>query len=127
MNSAIIGLGSNIRPHANIQKAKKILDHKLTVIKESTFRITEPIGGNNQPRFINGAVFLETCISIAELKFMLKAIETALGRKKSKNKNAPRTIDLDILVWNNQIVDPDVYTRGFLKDSIQELFPGLIV
>jgi len=59
------------------------------------------------------------------LKRRLREIESGLGRVRTANKNGPRTIDLDILVWNGEVVDADVYERGFLRDSIIELLPGI--
>ena len=46
-----------------------------------------------------------------------------MGRIKTSNKQGPRIIDLDIVIWNNKIMDDDVYQRGFLKNSILELIP----
>ncbi len=58
------------------------------------------------------------------MKTRLREIESGLGRVRTGNKNGPRTIDLDILVWNGEVVDDDVYEREFLKTSIRELLPG---
>jgi 2-amino-4-hydroxy-6-hydroxymethyldihydropteridine diphosphokinase len=55
----------------------------------------------------------------------LKDLEKHLKRVRSENKNGPRTIDLDIIVWNDQIIDNDFYEREFLKNSILELLPSI--
>lgn len=55
----------------------------------------------------------------------MKDIESELGRIRGANKNGPRTIDLDILVFNNQIEDHDVFHRDFFKNPIVDLFPNL--
>jgi 2-amino-4-hydroxy-6-hydroxymethyldihydropteridine diphosphokinase len=52
-------------------------------------------------------------------------LESELGRVKTDNKHGPRSIDLDILVWNGEIVDGEVYEREFLRRSIEELLPGI--
>jgi 2-amino-4-hydroxy-6-hydroxymethyldihydropteridine diphosphokinase len=59
------------------------------------------------------------------LKSWLKNLEKELGRIKSENKNGPRTIDLDIIVWNGKVVESEVYEREFLINSINELLPEL--
>jgi len=123
-NQVVVGLGSNISPENNIAKAKKILMQKYTVIAESTFVQTKPIGFTNQPEFTNGAVLLETKLSQDLLKSNLKSIEQNLGRTHGENKFGPRTVDLDIVIWNNTVVDKDFYQRDYLKKAVLELLPN---
>ena len=59
------------------------------------------------------------------LKSWLKNLEYKLGRVKTENINGPRPIDLDIIVWNGEVVDSEVYEREFLINSINELLPKL--
>jgi 2-amino-4-hydroxy-6-hydroxymethyldihydropteridine diphosphokinase len=125
MNQVVIGLGSNIAPQENIQKAKSILGQTFRIVAESRFKVTKPIGHIRQPNFTNGSVFIETKIGIGELKAALKTIESKLGRDSHKEPFGPRTIDLDIVVWNHRIVDEDFYRRAFLKRSVLELIPDL--
>ena len=125
MNQAVIGFGSNIDPQRNIQKAKITLGRKFRIIAESEFKVTKPIGDDQQPDFINGTVLIETEIGIDQLKISLKAIESQMGRDHTKDRFSPRTIDLDIVVWNNNIVDQDFYNREYLRQSVLELIPGL--
>jgi 2-amino-4-hydroxy-6-hydroxymethyldihydropteridine diphosphokinase len=125
MNQAVIGLGSNIDPHKNIQKAKDILNRKFRIIAESEFKITKPIGDIQQPDFLNGTVFIETEFTTDALKAGLREIESTMGRNRAKDRFGPRTIDLDIVVWNNQVFDQDFYNREYLKRSVLELIPDL--
>lgn len=76
-----------------------------------------------QNDFLNGLFHIQTPYKISEIEKRLKIIEAKLGRKRTKNKNGPRTIDLDIVVFNNQIIDDDVFKRDFLKNLIVDLFP----
>ena len=121
MNTAIVGLGSNIEPEKNIQKAKEILSKKYTVLKESRFITTKPIGIPRQANFINGALLITTKLNLKQLRKSLKEIEHALGRERDGNKFGPRTIDLDLLVWNGEIMHEDVNSRDFVKTSVLEL------
>ena len=125
MNRAIIGLGSNIDPHQNIQRAKETLARKFRFVSESSFKWTKPVSEIRQDDFINGAVLIETKLSIEQLKNTLKEIEANIGRVETDNREGPRMIDLDIVVWNETIVDPNFYERDFLKESVLELTPNL--
>lgn len=125
MNTAIIGLGSNIEPEKNIEQARRLLCGRFTVKKESEFIETEPVGYQDQDNFINGAVLIETDLTLNQLTSELKHLEKQLGRQKSPFRFGPRTIDLDIVVFNSQIIDQDFYSRDFLKSSVLALLPDL--
>ena len=121
MNICIIGIGSNIDAETNIPKMLKILETKMTILKISTFHKTKPIGIINQPDFTNGAVKIETNLNRQDLNNILKTIEDKMGRNRTLPKSGPRCIDLDIVVWNGEIVDKDYYSRDFLQKSVREL------
>ena len=125
MNRVIIGLGSNIKPDQNIQQAREILAQKYRIVAESCFKLTEPVGKIKQADFINGSVLIETELNIDQLKSELGGIEKGLGRNRPHDRFGPRTIDLDIVVWNEDIIDQDFYQRGYLKESVLELAPNL--
>lgn len=121
MNRVIIGIGSNIDAQSNIQKALELLGEVGTVSQVSEWVVTAPIGITNQPPFTNGAACLMTSLDQTTLKHFLKQAENHLGRDRSLPKYGPRTIDLDIVVWNDQIVDDDYHTREFLKKAVDSL------
>lgn len=122
---AVIGLGSNIDPEENIQTARAILAKEFDVIAESEFIQTKPVGYTDQDDFINGAVYVETDLSIGHFVKTLKRIEKDMGRKRSQLKSGPRSIDLDLVVYDGEILDQDFYERDFLKNSVLELIPDL--
>ena len=124
-NEVVIGVGSNIDPEININRAKRSLAEKHTLLKSTTLIETEPIGYKDQDNFLNGAFLIETEMTIEELKSWLKELEQQLGRTKTENNYGPRTIDLDIIVWNGKVVDDEVYERKFLLDSVKELLPDI--
>ncbi|MDP2654586.1 MAG: 2-amino-4-hydroxy-6-hydroxymethyldihydropteridine diphosphokinase [Candidatus Omnitrophota bacterium] len=125
MNTAVIGLGSNIQPKTNIAKAKDILARRYTLLAESKFVRTTAIGPGQQSDFLNGAVLLRTSLGRQRLKIALGRIEKLLGRTERQKGYVPRPIDLDIVVWNGKVVHPDFHTRKFLKASVLELLPNL--
>jgi 2-amino-4-hydroxy-6-hydroxymethyldihydropteridine diphosphokinase len=121
MNDCIIGIGSNIDADRNIPEMLRLLQTKVEIIQLSQMVKTKPIGITEQADYTNGAVRIRTKMSLNDLSFYLKALEDQMGRDRSLAKFGPRNIDLDILIWNNTIVDPDYYTRDFLRNSAAEL------
>lgn len=121
MNVAIIGIGSNINAEANISNMLDLLKTKLEVIKVSRFIKTKPLGIKKQPDFTNGAVKVKSNLNQEHLTRLLKNTEDEIGRDRSAPKYGPRSIDLDIVVWNGIIVDQDYYTRDFLREVVDEL------
>ena len=124
-NEVVIGLGSNIDPEANLEQAVHELKSRFKVSKRSQWTRTKPIGIQDQPDFYNGALLMETELEQQSLKKELKRIEDILGRDRSLPKFGPRTIDLDILIWNKKVVDEDYYKRDFLRKGVEEIIPDL--
>jgi len=125
MNQVIIGLGSNIQADANIAQAKEKIAARHHILAESQFVLTKPIGLAGQPDFSNGVLLIETDMERVELKRWLKQLEADMGRQKGLNKFGPRSIDLDILVWNGQVIHQDVLERDFLQKAILEVLPQI--
>lgn len=125
MNQAIIAVGSNIEPDKNIAKARGILAKDFELVAEADFVSTKPVGYAQQPDFLNGAVLIRTDLKLEPLRQHLKNIEDTLGRRRTVLKFGPRTVDLDIVVWNGKLLDPDFYERDYLKKAVLELDPGL--
>ena len=121
MNKVVISVGSNIDPERHINDAKHALREEQTLVGESRFVKTAPRGYTNQPEFLNGAFMIETDLDRADLKSYLKSLEKRLGRTRTANKNGPRTIDLDIVMFNNDIVDDDFYNYDFVKAAVEDV------
>ena len=124
-HEVVIGLGSNIDPEANLEQAVLELKSRFKVSKRSQWTRTKTIGIQDQPDFYNGALLMETELEQQSLKKELKRIEDILGRDRSLPKFGPRTIDLDILIWNKKVVDEDYYERDFLRKVVEEIIPDL--
>jgi 2-amino-4-hydroxy-6-hydroxymethyldihydropteridine diphosphokinase len=125
MNKAVIALGSNIEPNKHIANALKALANTFSLLKRSEFIYTKPVGYTNQPDFLNGSVLVEVASGKEDIIFTLKRIEYDLGRQRNGKKDGPRRIDLDLLLFNEQIIDEDIFERDFLLRSIRELLPGV--
>jgi len=121
MNDCIIGIGSNIEAGYHIPEMLRLLAADVQILQISKMVQTKPIGITEQPDYTNGAVRIQTEMELEELSSYLKQLEDVMGRDRTQRKYGPRNIDLDILIWNNEIVDPDYFTREFLRKSAEEL------
>lgn len=136
MVRAFISIGSNIDPETNVKNAIHRLRLTARVMAISTVYRTEPVGPPGQPWFYNCVVEIETDLAPRELKFrLLRRIEGELGRTRSSDKFAARTIDLDLILYDELVMttpdlalpDPDIPERPFLAIPLYELAPGLIL
>lgn len=125
MNSAIIGVGSNIDAKANIEKAQGIISRDQELKKSSAFLKTKPVDIEGQPDFLNGAFYIETALDMDGLKGYLLGVETSLGRPSVEERTGPRTIDLDIIVFNGRVVSNDFELYDFVREAVLELSPEL--
>jgi len=132
--TAFLGLGSNLGDRlAMLQKAVDLLyaDRKVQVDGVSTVYETEPVGGPEQESFYNLAVRVRTRRSPRRLLALCHQIERQLGRVKTE-RWGPRTIDLDILLWDGRVVaahslqipHPRLAERAFALIPLIELAPG---
>lgn len=122
---AVIGVGSNIEAEENVRKAESEIRKVGELIGISTFKYTKPLLFEDQHDFLNGGFLIYTELSPEKLTKELKDIEKRMGRLKTENKNGPRTIDLDVVVYDGKVVNEDYYKRDFLKETVLELLPNL--
>jgi 2-amino-4-hydroxy-6-hydroxymethyldihydropteridine diphosphokinase len=137
LTRAYVGLGANLGDReGTIGRALQLLasDSGIDLVAVSTLRETEPVGDTDQPFFLNGAAMVETRLSPRELLARLLAIERELGRVRNEERRfGPRTIDLDLLVYGDSVVDepgltvphPRLAERRFALEPLHELDPGL--
>ena len=106
MERVLITLGSNINSEYNMWEAVRRLSLHCRLLAVSPVYETAPVGRTDQPSFLNAAALVETDLAAAELKTkVLQVIEQELGRVRTEDKNAPRTIDLDIALFGDQVLD----------------------
>jgi 2-amino-4-hydroxy-6-hydroxymethyldihydropteridine diphosphokinase len=134
-NLAYLSLGSNIEPEHNLTAAVVKLGRFGHVKAVSTVWQTAPIGFTDQADFLNAAVLLETPLSARALREQAIAqVEHELGRVRTANKNAPRTIDIDIMLFNDDVLmlgqrripDPEVLERSFVAIPLAEIAPDYV-
>ena len=105
MPTAYLSLGSNLDRERNLPAAVGLLAAHGRLLAVSAVYETAPVGNPDDPAFFNAAVALETDLPPAELKQALAAVEQQLGRQRSADPNAPRTIDVDISLYDDAVVD----------------------
>ena len=129
LSTAFIAVGSNIEPRPHILAALTALSQRTRVVSSSTFYRTVPVGPATQPPYINGVWEICAARSPAQIRGdLLRPIESELGRRRLRDKFAPRTIDLDLVLYDDLIVDdgdlrlphPDL-VRPFVCGPVREL------
>lgn len=122
---AYLILGSNINPDENIPKALKYLRDSFTLKQVSSTWRTRSIG-TEAPDFYNTAAEIETDLDAYLLKEQcLCHIEEVMGRVRLPDKNAPRTIDIDIVIFNNEVLDTSIFNMEHLALPLADLLPLL--
>jgi 2-amino-4-hydroxy-6-hydroxymethyldihydropteridine diphosphokinase len=122
-NQVCVLVGSNIDPIRNCRLAIQELSRNVKIIKSSSIWETEAIGEN----FLNFALLFQTKFDLELLKTtILKPLEEKLGRVRSANKNAPRTMDLDVVLFNSIVIDEKMWEQYFIALPLSELFPQMV-
>jgi 2-amino-4-hydroxy-6-hydroxymethyldihydropteridine diphosphokinase len=135
---AAIALGSNLDSkfgdrEGNLREAVRRLGALGAVRTVSSFYDTEPVGYVSQPRFLNGALLLETELEPRELMSGLLAVEHAMGRDRVIAKG-PRVIDLDLLLYGPVVMataeltlpHPEMHRRQFVLEPLAEIAPEMV-
>jgi 2-amino-4-hydroxy-6-hydroxymethyldihydropteridine diphosphokinase len=131
---AFIAVGSNINPEENMRAALLALARQEWIVAVSTIHRTEPEGRPGQPDFYNCVVEIQTERTPEALKYeVLRRIEDGLGRQRTSDKFASRTIDLDLMLYDDLVLnthnlvlpDPEIASRSFLAAGLSELAPEL--
>jgi 2-amino-4-hydroxy-6-hydroxymethyldihydropteridine diphosphokinase len=137
MAQAVIGLGANLgAPVAQLRAAIEAIAQlpETSIVRVSSLYRTAPVGHAAQPDFVNAAVAVETALEPRALLAALLAIEAAAGRERTF-KDAPRTLDLDILLYGDRTIDepglavphPRLYERAFALAPLVEIEPEAVV
>jgi len=138
MTRAYVGLGANLGDRErSLRAAVEALAavDGIEVVAVSKLRETEPVGVGEQPRFLNGVAVLETTLSAHDLLDRLLAVEQRFGRVRVPEEHAPRTLDLDLLLYGDETIDepgltvphPRLHERRFVLEPLAELAPGVVV
>ena len=134
-NLAYLSLGSNIGSERNLPEAVDQLGRFGRVKAASSVWQTAAVGFTEQPDFLNAAVLLETDLSAKTIRqHAITQIENDLGRVRTGNKNGPRPIDIDIMLFNHDVLsigtrripDPELLERSFVAIPMAEIAPDYV-
>lgn len=118
-------LGSNIDPEVNMPRAVLELCRHFRLLGVSKVWETPPVQGDG-PNFLNAAVLVETDFEPERIKMeVIRPLETQLGRTRTADKHAPRTIDIDVVIWGEHTIDPQLWEFAHVAVPAAELLPEL--
>ena len=124
LHQAYLSLGSNIEPEKNLVRALELLQDYGRLEQISNAWESESVGAEG-PNYLNACVLLVTSLGQLELKEQaLLPIETGLKRQRSANKFAPRTIDIDIVLFNDKSMNDKYWEQAFVVVPLAEIHPG---
>lgn len=123
MHRVYLSLGSNIQPEIHLPRAIELLHDYGEIRRVSSAWESEAVGSDG-PNFLNACVLLLTPLSQAELKAnIIDPVETKLGRKRSNDKNAPRTIDIDAILFDDRSLNDKFWKQAFVVVPLAEIYP----
>ena len=132
---AVVALGANIgNPSEQMNLAIAMLKEATDVIAVSTFYTTKPVGGPEQPNYINAVCILESELPALDLLSLLQGIEKSLGRERLE-RWGPRTIDLDLIQYGSllskaeelELPHPRAHERRFVIEPWHEIEPDAVL
>jgi dihydroneopterin aldolase/2-amino-4-hydroxy-6-hydroxymethyldihydropteridine diphosphokinase len=136
MKIVFLGIGTNLgNREGNLKEAvARIEEHIGTVIKSSSVYETEPWGFKAQDQFLNMVVKVETKLTPSGVLGRILMIESLLGRARSEKQYASRVIDIDILLFGDEVIEIEslsiphsrLHERKFVLVPLCEIEPGLI-
>ncbi len=122
MNKALISIGTNVNRETNLALCHELLNGAFSEITYSNTSITTPYGNTYKDDFLNQLAFIYTSETKEEILKRLKSIEKKIGRNATDKVNGNVKIDIDLVIWNDEILKPDDMERSYIID----LLPSLI-
>jgi 2-amino-4-hydroxy-6-hydroxymethyldihydropteridine diphosphokinase len=124
VHQAYLSLGSNIESEINLPKAINLLSEHGEFLKVSNAWESEAVGSDG-PNYLNACALFSTSLLYDELKNqVIHPIEARLGRQRTGDKNAPRTIDIDIILFDDQPCNEKFWKQAFVVIPLAEIHPG---
>ncbi len=133
MHKVYLGLGTNLgNREENLRKAGQLIEEKCGKIGKSSLTVeTAPVGFESENYFLNKVVYIETSLTPWELLDQIRKLEEKMGRKRSTKRYEDRVIDIDILLYDDLVIDdeelqiphPRMHEREFVMRPLKEIKP----
>lgn len=121
MTEAVISLGSNFFADENLNRTKMLLKEHFSILAESSILFTQPHGKQYKNTFSNQAVKIQSSHTKIDTISIFKHIEKQLGRTPQSKSEGVIPIDIDLIIWNNEITHPDYFRFNFVKQTVDEI------
>ena len=133
MPRVFVAVGSNVAPEENVTRALRLLDGEIGILGVSTFYRTPALDRPEDPPYVNGVIEVGDSLGPQDLKRLLQQTEQVVGRERVADRYASRTMDLDLLIYGDQVSTsggltlphPDIRERPFVAIPLLELAPDL--
>jgi len=131
-----IALGSNLKPEENIRRGLRLLEQSLVIKAISPFYCSKAVGHKGAPDFFNGVIEVATALQPLALKYdILRPCEEQLGRIRTKDKSAPRPLDLDLILYGKRVMvqkglelpDKGLRSYAFVAIPLLDLWPEAVL
>jgi len=123
MHQVCLLIGSNIQPERNIPLSVTLLKKVMPVLQVSSVWESATVGSDG-PNMLNAAILVSTPLEADDLKEqVLRPLEAQMGRVRTSDKNAPRTIDLDIIFFDQNCLEPNLWHYAFRAVPVAQVLP----
>lgn len=135
MTLVALSLGSNLdQPESQVRQALNRIEQVFTNFRASPLYLTQPVGGPNQPDFVNACAVIETSLEPLGLLTYFHKLEQEFGRVPAAERNQPRTLDIDLILYGNRvetdadltIPHPRFHERRFVLEPLAQIAPQLV-
>ena len=121
MNKALLSIGTNEDRESNLSLCHQFLNNIFTDISYSDTSVTMPYGTTYKNDFLNQLAIIYTNKDEDEVVRLLKSIEKDMGRNGADKKKGIVKIDIDLVIWNNNVLKPEDFSRSYIADLLASL------
>lgn len=122
MNTLLISMGSNENSEENMELCRNLLSEIFSTISYSETSVTEPFGDHYQNDFLNQLALAQTLHNREAVENNLKSLERQIGRSAEDKAKGLIKIDIDLIMWNDEIIKKEDWTRSYVADLLPSIY-----
>ncbi len=126
MHHVLLSLGTNTHARFNLKCAMQLLELHFQNVRFTSVVKSNPYGTQYNRPFLNTLAFFHTSLKQEELAFQLKNMEQKMGRKPEDKSNGKIIIDIDLIMWDNEIVKPEDFKRSYVRELLPQVDWGKV-